>query len=771
MTTTIKPWHTIWRKAEDSDTEEGVIIHVEESTGHYWWIPIPGRDKHEKRVKHYIKAPCRAPLEKLQSKLDACEVFLVPTEYTGIKALPLASIEAMAAQPNSKDRRKLKRYLEIMHEQWRWISGLVVGNPIITLLDTETVNAYARRQAKVLGIVPTQVVHAVRAYLIGGVRQEALLPRWDSAGAPGKPRYPTSDSNDEYTKRPGRRNIAVLKGHTDLSGIVATKEVREKLHKGWCKYKTGPNISVETAYALTLGEFWAASVVITDSIRAITLKPQGELPTFDQFNRYGPAEDSTKSATRINIGQHRWDRDHRTLSGTSRDGIVAAGQCGLIDATSDDQNLVLGIDRTVAMPASSNTKVVEAWTGYFLGFYSGFERPSTMTSLLAIAHAAGSKVEFCKRYGVSIKEEEWVALHLRRIRGDNGEHKSESGINSLTAAQVTLEFVESYAAERKGPVESLHQVMHRASGHQMAGSTQGRRHKRGDFNPEKDTCRTHAEYMYHTIKAILFHNNVQRVEHLLTLEMREAKVEPTRAAILRWMIDKGYVATEAPNMAVIRAACLPLVKGVVTRSGVYVFDPRTNEERLVPGLRYRSDALDATGLTTQGRDFRQEVQVHINPNEIGQAWLRFKGLIELKLVTHDPELSELTLREWLAIVDRDRLARFLTKGLRLQILANDGIERYDSNKKARKIKKSHEVVAASEGKKRGKRMTKSEAADLESATEQRRRLGLHDSNVGMSSYTFDDCDEEVESSNEPDWVIAARARAQQTKGDQHEPLH
>ncbi|WP_144289779.1 hypothetical protein [Ideonella sp. A 288] len=130
---------------------------------------------------------------------------------------------------------------------------------------------------------------------------------------------------------------------------------------------------------------------------------------------------------------------------------------------------------------------------------------------MSIAHAATSKVPFCKRYGIQIAEEDWLALYMRRLRSDNGGAKSEAGIEGLTRAEISVEFVESYAAERKGTPESKHQMLNRTAGHQMAGSTQGDRHRRGDVDPAKDACRTHGEYMYHAIKAILYHNNVQRV--------------------------------------------------------------------------------------------------------------------------------------------------------------------------------------------------------------------------------------------------------------------
>ncbi len=755
----IKVDHVIRKAVDDRHVDEGVIVHVDDTTGDYWWIPSQQLDKHGERLKHYIKAPRKDAQKSLEARIDSGEASLHRLEPTGLAVIPLAQLREKAekaAKSPTKRTRNLVESLAFMDEQWSWIAPMVESEPIEVLLNVERVNAYAASRMVEFGVKAEQIVRAVRAYLAGGKKKEALLPGWERRGAPGKSRYPTPKDDNNPLKRAGRRNVAVEAGYAHLAGIQATPEVREKLRLGYRKYKTGKHISVRMAYTMTLAEYWAESVVITDGVRKVTLKPLEELPTYDQFRRHGPGADPANSATRINLGAHRWQRDHRALPGTERDKVVAAAQWGGMDSTSDDQNLVLGIDRTIALSASSNTKVTEGYTGYILGFHSGFERPSTMTALMAIAHSAESKVEFCKRYGIDITDNEWIALHLRRIRGDNGEHKSEGGINSLTKAQISLEFVQSYAAERKGTPESKHQTLHRASGHQLAGSTQGERHRRGDVDPKKDACRTHGEYMYHAIKAILYHNNVQRVEHLLTLEMRAEKVEPTRAAILKWMITKGYVTTDEPNMSVIRAACLPVLKGVVTRQGIQLFDPRTNDQRLIPHLRYSSKALQATGLTEQGSSFRQEVNVHLNPTRIGKAWLNFRGLVEVELLTHDVQLGDLALREWLEITDHDRLDRYLTKHVRLQLDANDAIDRYDSNVVARRVKEEHQKLNAALGRKKQAKPSKRKAAAMAQHDELQRRLGL---GADLDVKADDIAIGAVKSNkhSEPDWVAAARA--------------
>jgi hypothetical protein len=491
MNEKIKPWMVVVCITEDGFSEEGVILQVEEADCHYWWIPVPPKDKHGHRAKHHIQAPRRTPIEELEARIDANGVDLHPMVHTGLKALSVAELEHRIATKACK-KMNLLGALTIMRQQWAWIKPYVerAGAGMASLLDTEAVAAYANLAATKHRVSPTRVVRALRAYLIGGMRIEALLPAWDRSGAPGQPRFPRADKDGNFSKRPGRRNPAARHGMVGHLGIVATADVRAKLRLGYRQFKTSKKISLETAHALTLGKYWADQVKISGTARKITLLPIEQLPTIEQFRRHGPGPDPKNSVRRINIGEHRWERDHRGHFGNERSKLKAAGQCGAIDSTSDDQNLVLGVDRTVGMPASWNTKLRENYTGYIAGFYSGFERPSTLTSLITIALAADSKVAFCKRYGVQITEDDWIGLNFRRVRADNGELKSEEGIATMSSVAISAEFVKAYAAERKNGVESSHFQLQIGATHQLPGSTQGQVRKRGDANPQRDACLT-----------------------------------------------------------------------------------------------------------------------------------------------------------------------------------------------------------------------------------------------------------------------------------------
>jgi putative transposase len=754
----IKPWMLIGKAVDGGIRYEGLILCIDNDKNAYWWIPIPASDKHGKRIKHHISAPRQDPMECLTQRIAANDVELRPFKPLGMTAQSAAAIEELAA--SGTNSRNLKASLARMREHWSWIEPYVkqAGAGMQTLLDVDAVAAYSRTASLKFRVKSQRIVRALRAYLLGGMRIEGLWPAWDRSGAPGKPRLPRCDKNGNCSRRPGRRNPAALSGMDEHLGIVTTEDVRVKLRLGYRQFKTSKKISIATAYSLTLGKFWAERVEIVDARRKITLLPVEKLPTLDQFRRHGPGPDPAMSARRINLGEHEWERDHRPLTGSEQHKLRAAGQCGTIDSTSDDQNLVLSVDRSVAMPTSWNTKVRDNYTGYIAGFYSGFEHPSTMTSLICIAMAADSKVAFCNRYGLKVSDDDWLALNFRRIRGDNGELKSESGISAMTSSEVSAEFVKAYAAERKGGLESSHFQLQIGATHQLPGSTQGKLRKRAESDPTKDACLTHSEYMYHAIKWILYYNNVQRVEHLLTLEMRRDKVEPTRAGILKWMMKNGYVVTDPPIQSAIRAACLPRVRGTVTRKGIRIFDPGTNDSRYIPGLLYNSSALQATGLTDRGNDFRQTVWVHLNPADISKVWLSYRGLVEVDLRTHDPELAALPLREWLQIAANDRLEAYLTKGHRLEILANDGTERFDSKSKAAQERNAQEGSGSANSTTRGRRVTKPEAAQIEAAEALRRDLDLDVASGGSTPHARRPDTEDVD---EPDWVIQARAAAVQ----------
>jgi hypothetical protein len=750
---------------EDTYLDIARIVHDDPETGRYYSIPFPAKSPDGKRYKHHIQGVSATSRQALSEQLgpDAGQRSLVQFVPEGLQRYSEAMLREMAADPKRKDRRDIQRSLQMMDMQWAWIEPHVAGASIDWHLDDRAVNAFAAARAPQAGVKPKRIKQTLLRYVLGGQMMTALLPRWDRCNQLGKPKLPRANTEGKVTSRAGRRNMGVRNGFDDRAGIALPEDMRRILRSGWRKFKKR-GVSAKHAYALTMGAYFPESVERTRDGLRVKLLPPGTIPTLHQFRRHGPGKNPAMSATRINLGKHHYARNERPLTGKANDGLVAACQLGFIDSTPEDQNLVSAADPMVLMPQSHNSKVVEAYTGYIGGFYSSFERPSTMTALLSLAHAEQDKVEFCARYGVTITPEEWVPLRLKTVEGDNGEAKSEKGIHALTTSEISLQFAKAYAAELKGPVESAHHVVASGAGHLMAGSSQGRRHERGDENPAKDACQTHEAYMTAAIQKILRHNNIEPADHLLTNEMRRDKVKPTRAAVLQWLIKEGYVASAPTDTHTLRTHCLPVLKGVLTRDGVRVFDPRKDKDgRFVPHLRYSSKALHASGLTDIGRNGRQSVFVHLDPSHVGTAWLAAGGLIEMVVQHKDPEVANLTLLEWLQITDSDRLNIWLDEHHRIEVLANDGLRLYDSNKEARARKRQAEQDAAKAGAPRKARKTKAEAGAEAIEAERLRQLGCSGATPTGQSAGGKDVAEPAASASANDRaydaMVAARLRA------------
>jgi hypothetical protein len=713
--------HILRKHQEDGTYEDlGRVVWVEKASNTFWWIPFPDVvviDEKTKRCrrKHFIKAVRRGAIDQAEAdeSLTALE-WHDPEAWSFPDAGP-------SAQSLSKSRRRLQNWIDKRDEHYALIKPIVEKLKGRDLVDDELVEAAIRLRMADLGRKDRgPIVRALRQYMLGGCKADALLPRWDLINEVGKPKHPRIQANGT-TNKSGPQNKRTLAGEAGVAGLALTAQDKKKLRAGWKAYKRSSAVSVETAYGLTLDQYWALSVKYVAPWGKVSTLPDGRYPTIHQFRYHGPSSPEDRAA-RVNRGDHRWQRNDRPLRGSAHDGIIAAAQYAFIDATPDDQNLVSSASRLVVISTPWNTKVMEGYTHYIPGIQSGFEHPSTMTALMAIANAASSKVEFCARYGIEITDDEWMPLHFSNIRGDHGELKGAKGVTTLTSNEITTEFVRSYAAELKGPIESSHHSVARGSSHQIAGSTQGVKLKRGDEDPSKDACVTYAEYLPHFIRKILLHNNVERVEHLLTDEMRNDDVKPTRAEILRWMIGKGYVSTASPNMQQIRRQCLPRLAATIQGNGVHVFDPRTDRLKYIDGMVFWSEELEASGLTTRGRKKVIDCEIYLNPSDPAQAWLDDERLTHMKLRHIDPQRVGVTLRDWLGIQHRDDIAAARNATADLEVKVAQAVAIAHTNASAKKVRAAEGKAA--KNKPAAPKPTKGEATAKEREYQRAVALGI-----------------------------------------------
>lgn len=735
MSHNIQPGMSIRQHTDDTYKDIGLIAHVDLAGDSYVWLPYP--DKKGRRRKHHIPTARTNKISEFPKRSREERLTLVKVQLPTIFRMSEKELRALAEAESKTNRRDLSRSIAKMDEQWSWIEDYVAGRPVIELLDPKR-TAEAASQAVKAGKVnrASRFVRAVRAYILHGCTKLALLPRWDLCNEKGGIKRARKPATGKPAPVPGRRSNRRRLEITDLPTRALTDADRHFIAEGWRKYKKKP-YSARKAYFLTLVEFYGVEVW-EEGGRTKCSIPEGVIvPSLCQFKYHGPRAKGNKRAEIINLGERWEERNLKSRTGSAAEGLHAANQIGQIDSTPDDQTLVHPLDRRRHLLSSYTTMVVEPYTNYIVGLYNGFEKPSTMTSLMAIANAAMPKDELCATFGVTLKEGEWLSLAFRCIEGDQGELKSEKGIKRLTFADTSAEFVRAYGPQLKGPVESGHQSLHRGVRHLLAGSTQGERRERGEHDPSDDACLTHAEFMRALIARILFKNNEELVPDRLDLEMLQAGVKPTRAEILRFRIEKGYVATEPPNIDAIVASCLPTLEASVDHKSIHVIDPREGYRQRIPRLEFKSEELEAAGYFAKSRrhatrdlDQGPTIKIHLNPSDLRFGWVEAGDrLVKVKRASTDrlaDELFTYTLYDLLCMSDDDKLVKAYLHKESIEAEMASVVTAHQTNKAAKKSKREQLKAATptptSGATKDGKRQATAEVIDLQ----RQKRLGLQD---------------------------------------------
>jgi len=544
--------------------------------------------------------------------------------------------------------------LSTRDRRWEIISPIVNSISIFELLARGRYYEAIAHRSKELGVAVKTVASVLHLYWAGGSSLNSLLPRYHNSGAPGEIRA--------QRRKLGAPNIASRNSLPGLQGFVIGEEDRQKLRFAWDAF-VRPGRTVGSAYLRAMETFYKAGTTTKDGVAVAVLRPAHDRPTKRQFRYWGAGGNTLRSAAILQLKRGDFEKKHRALTGTARDGVGAVGQLAYCDATANDVHLVSAVSRLRAVGTAHRILVVDAYTGMWAGLYCGFEPPSATTALMAVANAALDKVDFCARFGIHITPDMWPAIAFGRYLCDNGEYRAEQAIQPITAFGATLEFAAVGRADLKGPVETGHKGIQARLDHKVDGTTEGRARERGEDHPALSAVLTYYEYMRLLIKRILHYNNHERCEHLLTTEMRRDNVQPTRTAIYKWCVDNGYVVGSPASPDIVRAHLLPSMPAVLTGSGVFLCRPdRGKRMEHVDGARFVGEVLMKQGLMHKARAKHEQIEVRGDPQDLRRIWLVRDGFHELKNVSADPlAITEWTLADHLEVQDSDALARHMAR--------------------------------------------------------------------------------------------------------------
>ncbi len=348
-------------------------------------------------------------------------------------------------------------------------------------------------------------------------------------------------------------------------------------------YFTRHKNSLKTAYTYMLKEKYC------DGEGKLT----PEYPTYNQFRYFYSKYKTMQNALISRNGIKDYQRNHRPLLGDGVQEFSPNVGTGMVDATICDIYLVDGAGNLVGRPVL--TILTDSFSNGFVMGYSLTWEGGTYSLRDLMLNVIADKVEWCRRFGIFIKREQWDSSQMPSvIVSDMGsEYKSET-FSQITELGVTLINLPALRPELKSIVERSFQLLQRTAKPYLMdhGYVDRDAGKRLAPDYRKGAKLTIEDYEKVIIHSILYHNSQRILEdYPYTETMLEAQVQPYPNSIFEWgRKQQGCNLIDVTPRELI-LTLLPRIKGRFTRRGL-----------LVMGLRYDSKEKDFTEDYLTGRD-------------------------------------------------------------------------------------------------------------------------------------------------------------------------
>lgn len=345
-----------------------------------------------------------------------------------------------------------------------------------------------------------------------------------------------------------------------------------------------------------------------------------DCPTFNQF-RYFYSKYKTKQNTIISRnGIKDYQRNYRPLLGEGVQEFAPNVGIGMIDATICDIYLVDVAGNLIGRPVL--TIVTDAYSNGFVMGYSLTWEGGTYSLRDLMLNVIDDKVEWCKKFGITIKKEQWDSNRLPGvIVSDMGSEYQSATFSQITELGVTLINLTPLRPEMKSIVEKSFQLLQDSVkpfliDHGYVDKDAGKR-LAPDYR--KNACLTMEDYEKAIIHAILYNNNKRIVENYpYTEEMIEAKVRPYPGSIFEWGKKQQECNLITVSKKELIMTLLPRTSARFARQGLIVF-----------GLRYDCKEKNFTEEYLAGGD----AIAAYNPESADKVYLQQKnGFIEFHLI-------------------------------------------------------------------------------------------------------------------------------------------
>lgn len=403
------------------------------------------------------------------------------------------------------------------------------------------------------------------------------------------------------------QNIFVLapKTYTKTDALTADeKNMRWALNKFF--YNKNKN-TLTTAYTMMLKEKYCNNSGILSE----------KYPSFYQFRYFYRKHKKLQTYYISRDGLKNYQRNNRPLLGDSVQEFAPSIGIGMLDATICDIYLVNSAGQLVGRPIL--TACIDAYSGLCCGYALTWEGGMYSLRMLML-NIISDKVQLCKRFGISINQNEWNCDKLpATFVTDMGSEYKSGNFEQITELGVTVINLPAYRPELKGSVEKFFDVIQNLFKPFLKGKgvIEEDYQERGAHDYRKDACLTIEAFEKIILHCIIYYNNKRIVENFpYTEEMLSAQVKPYANCIWEWgksQTGANLIDVDSKKLVL---TLLPRTIGKFSRFGLKV-----NK------LRYHHDGYTEAYLSGNN------VAVAYNPDDVTSVWIIEDGkYVKFKLI-------------------------------------------------------------------------------------------------------------------------------------------
>ena len=377
------------------------------------------------------------------------------------------------------------------------------------------------------GTTKQTIYRMLRRYWQRGMLPNALLPDYANCGAAGKERVITAEH-----RRPSSNG--------ENPKPVIDADIRSKIQATITnQFATNQHLSLNAAYEEFITTYFSDSVPDEHTGRQV-LVPHASIPNLRQF-RYWYEKDNNKfELLRIRRTPRAYDRDSRALLSSSTLENIGPGSRSQIDATIADIYLVSRLNRKKIVGRPVLYIVVDVFTRMITGIYVGFEGPSWVGAMMALANAASDKIPYCSQFDIEIEAHDWPCCSVPDILlGDRGEMAGSMVETLANNLCIHVENTAPFRPDWKGVVEQRFRLIPAKFKAYVPGYVAGDYKARGGRDYRLDALLDIHQFTRIIINCVLYYNNIHCLSGYDKLpEMVADDVPAIPADLWAWGIAK-----------------------------------------------------------------------------------------------------------------------------------------------------------------------------------------------------------------------------------------